>query len=108
MVAAPLVWAVHFVSVYAATSVICAKSGATGDARAIIVGLGILAISVIAFIGWRAWLQRDLDPDDPVVDQATDDHRRAFLGHVGLLLAAISAIGVTYVSLPAIFIGTCQ
>ena len=68
-----------------------------------------LALLAIGFVGWRAWRQWDYTDDwDYVHGKCTDEHRREFLGHAGLLLAVVSAIGVIYVSLPALLTGVCR
>lgn len=109
MLLAPTIWAVDFVLVYALTAIICAKAGDAAMARFGIVAVSALAFTAICVVGWRAWRQWDyLDDFDYVHDSSTDEDRSEFLGHTGVLLAIVSAIGVIYVSLPAMFIGTCQ
>lgn len=108
MIAAPLVWSLHFVAVYAWTATVCAKAGDAGLARTgILVGTAAALIAIVA-IGWVAWRQWDYTDDwDYVHDKPTEEHRREFLGHVGALLALISAIGVVFNASPAVFIGNC-
>lgn len=107
------IWAVHFLVCYCATAVICAKLG--GDAAAILMlrlalgGVTLVALAGIAFVGWRSWLQWDfLDDWDYVHNLARKEDRHEFLGHASFLLSIISFIGVIYVSLPALFLETCQ
>lgn len=106
---APIVWAAHFCLSYATAAVWCAKSPGTTDALpATLIGFGIVAIALIALFGWYAWRQwnftegRNYDHAE-----AEDEHRREFLGHAGLLLALVSAVGVIYVTLPAFLTGVC-
>ncbi len=108
----PLFWVAHFVICYAATTLVCTKltdiEGAMAWLRLGIAGLTILTLAGIALIGWRAWQQWDyLNDYDYVHDLAIEEHRHEFLGHASFLLALISFVGVVYVALPALFIGSC-
>ena len=108
MVIAPIIWSLHFVAVYGFTAVACAKAGDAALARGGVAALTLVALAAILFVGWRAWRQWDyLDDFDYDHGGQSDEDRREFLGHVGVLLAAISGIGVIYVALPAVFIGSC-
>ena len=109
----PLVWMIHFALSYAATAIVCAKLGASGDAMAWLRG-GIaagtlLALGVIAWLGWqsgRQWRTGNADLwEDPA---STSEDRHQFLGHAALLLAVIAFIGVIYSALPALFSATCR
>ncbi|KEJ95295.1 hypothetical protein [Pseudosulfitobacter pseudonitzschiae] len=106
---APLIWAVHFAACYGATALVCAKDGAVDGLR---LGIGIgtgVALVAIVWLGWQAWQQWDLVRDrDWENDQGTGEDRHQFLGHAAFLLAVISFIGVSYVALPALLIGTCR
>lgn len=109
----PLVWAGHFIISYAAASVICVKfpdlpHGVAG----LRIGLGVLtlvALGLIARIGWNAWHSwcffKTVIVEDTLGD-AEDRHR--FLNHAAFLLAVVSFIGVFYAWLPAVFIGSCR
>lgn len=108
MVAAPVVWALHFVAIYAWTAIDCAKTDTPDPARIVIAALTVLALALIASIGWRAWVQWDYPTDHHYVhDKPSGEDRREFLGHVGFLLSVLSAIGVIFAALPAIFIRNC-
>ena len=108
MIAAPIVWAIHFGTVYGWTAAICARAGAPGAARSGISVATLVALAAIAWLGWRAWLQWDYRPHAPRLhDVPTTEARREFLGHAAWLLSIVSAIGVIFVALPAIFIESC-
>lgn len=106
---APLIWAVHFVICYAATAVTCARGGDIDGLRiGIAVGTlcALLAILWLARMAWRQWdVLRDRDWEN---DTGTGEDRHQFLGHAAFLLAIISFIGVAYVGLPVLLIGSCQ
>lgn len=107
---APAAWAVHFVLAYGGTAVWCAKFGETQGvtvARLSIAGLTVLALGVIGWLGWRAvrrWNPRKNNAED----LSHPEGRHQFLGHAAFLLCIISAIGVVYVAMPALFISTCR
>jgi hypothetical protein len=108
---APLTWALHFAFSYGATALICARAGESGVAALRLgIGLGtLLALSGIVWFGWQAWRQWDvLNDREWENDSGTSEDRHQFLGHAGFLLAIISFIGVAYVSLPILLIGTCR
>ena len=104
----PLIWAVHFVMSYGATALVCAKGG---DVDILRIGIGIgtvVALLGIVRLGWQAWVQWDIVRDrDWENDTGTSEDRHQFLGHAAFLLALISFIGVAYVALPPLLIGTC-
>lgn len=108
MIAAPIVWAIHFALVYAWSALSCARWGEESDARLGVLLLTLVALVAIVVIGWRSWRQWDYLTDyDHVHDQPTTEHRREFLGHAGWLLSIVSAIGVTFVAAPAFYIRSC-
>ncbi|WP_245964234.1 hypothetical protein [Roseovarius spongiae] len=109
MVLAPVVWSLHFASVYAITAIDCAKTGTLDTAQLAIAALTLIALVLIAVITWRSWRQWDYLGDYTYVhDKPTVKHRREFLGHAGFLLGVVSVIGVIFVAMPALFIGSCQ
>ena len=105
----PLIWAVHFAGSYAATALVCGKGGSVELLRVGISLASVLALLGILWFGWQAWRQWDIIRDrDWENDTGTDEDRHQFLGHAAFLLAIISFIGVSYVSLPVLLIGSCQ
>lgn len=109
MVLAPVVWSLYFATVYAITAIDCAKTGTVDTAQLAIGTLTLIALFLIGVITWRSWRQWDYLSDYAYVhDKPTTEHRREFLGHAGFLLGVVSVIGVIFVALPALFIGSCQ
>lgn len=120
LIAAPTAWAAHFLVSYVVAATACAKTMA--DARvftgaawpdltpariaigvATLVALGVIALATRQALGhWR-----DGDAEPPY-DDATRDDRQQFLGYATLLLCGLSAVGVVFVALPAVFIGDCR
>ena len=107
---APLTWVAHFVTSYGVAAVICAKAPALLDAARIGLVLGtVTALTVILWLGWRAWRQRELRHAGNFANAVGEaDHRHQFMGHVAVLLAMISAIGVIYGTLPVLLPDTCR
>ncbi len=104
----PVVWAAHFLIAYGTTAVICAKGGDPLAARWTIAAASVVALVLIGIVALRSWRQWDFAEDHAHVhDRPTHEHRSQFLGHAGVLLSIVSAIGVIYVSLPAAFIESC-
>ncbi|SIO00382.1 hypothetical protein [Vannielia litorea] len=105
----PAIWALHFTLSYCATAIVCAKGGSVEMLR-LGIGFGTLvALAAIAWLGWRSWRQWDLLNDrEWENDAGSSEDRHQFLGHAAFLLSIISFIGVAYVALPALLIGSCR
>jgi hypothetical protein len=108
----PLIWVAHFVLTYGGTSVTCFKLFEHGWAmpflRGSIAAITLLALIGIGIVAWRSWKRWDyLDDYDYEHYRPVEEDRHEFLGHAAFLLAVLSAVGVAYVALPAIFMDTC-
>ncbi|MBC9247514.1 hypothetical protein H4P12_12530 [Paracoccus sp. 11-3] len=106
----PIIWAAHFLLCYAGAAIWCARVGPTqGTAflRLSVLALTLIALGLIGWVGWRALQQ--WRPEASTADRLHHpENRHHFLGHAAVLLSLISVVGVIYVALPALFIGTCQ
>ncbi len=109
MVAAPTIWAVHFVAAYATTAIWCEKVGAdTAGLTWLVTGYTVAAEALIAWFGVSMWRQWDyMDDQDYIHDGATDEDRREFLGHAGFMLACLSFVAVIFTTMPVWLIGSC-
>jgi hypothetical protein len=108
----PLIWVTHFVLTYGGTSVACFKLYEFGWAmpflRGSIAAITALALVGIGIVAWRSWKRWDyLDDYDYEHERSVEEDRHEFLGHAAFLLAVLSAVGVVYVALPAIFMDSC-
>ncbi len=110
VVAAPLVWAAHFLASYFTAAVWCARyagpDASLGSARVAIgiytaVALG--AIGVVATLAWRRYRH-----GDEALDADSAEGRHRFVGSSTLLLAALSALATVYSALAAVFVGSCH
>ncbi|MEI4473972.1 hypothetical protein [Frigidibacter sp. MR17.24] len=104
--AAPVIWAGHFLLCYGGAAIWCAKlGGGIGGLRLSILGLTLAALAAIAWNGWRG-LRASEGVAPPELSRP--EHRHRFLGRAAFLLSVISAVGVAYVALPALFIASCR
>ena len=107
---APTVWAFHFLFCYGGAAVWCAKFGGTPGVtfmRLSILVLTLLALGLIVWLGWRSVHQ--WEPHEAQAEALhSPEGRHRFLGHAAFLLSVISFVGVLYVALPALFIGSCR
>ncbi|SPJ23451.1 hypothetical protein [Palleronia abyssalis] len=110
MIAAPTVWAIHFLLVYCTAALWCARDwGSIGALQAVIFGYTAVCLILVGILGWQMWRQWDyFDDNDYIHDQSTDEHRREFLGHAGFMLACLSFVAIIFDTMPAIFAATCQ
>ena len=113
VIAAPIIWALHFLFCYGFVAIYCEKSGrqaALGDARLAVI---IATAVALAGIGWSTrnlWRVRgrSLTDDDFEFERNTPEERHRFLSHVALMLCILSAVAVTYVAIPVIYLSTCR
>jgi hypothetical protein len=89
LIAAPAVWALHFLACYAAAAIACEKAGQ--PARGALVAATVLALAALAVLGRRGY------------------RRRAdFLGRASLWLSALTAVAVVYEAGAMLAYGGCR
>lgn len=113
MVAAPTIWALHFLACYVTGAVHCAKAASRaaelGQIRWWIAGFTVAALVGIALCAVDAVRHADFDGGDGLPhDASTVDDRRRFVSWSILLLSGLSAVGVVFAALPAVLIATCR
>ncbi|ODN71415.1 hypothetical protein [Methylobrevis pamukkalensis] len=111
LITPPTVWAMHFMVAYVLAAVVCAKTGNTADldsVRWIIAGATAVALGLIAAAAVQAHRHWGFGDDMPPHNEPTDEDRQHFLGFATLLICGVSAIGVIFVALPALFIADCR
>ncbi len=111
LAASPGLWAAHFLLSYATAAVWCAKvagpEGSISGARAAIAVYTGVALVGIGLVGRRGWLRHrraqghEHDFDSPA-------GRHGFLGFTVSILSGMSAIGVVFVALPAVLLGSVR
>lgn len=106
LLVAPCVWLVHFVAVYAATSLACGGIDPQADSSpAWAIGAVVLAttvgvaLSVCAGVAnYRRWRREPLD---------SERSASAFVCKVNTLLHALAILGMLWVALPAFMLAPC-
>lgn len=111
LVAAPAVWAVHFLLSYILTAYVCAPNDdvfkTVGHLRLFIAILTVTALILITLAFLRAWSdwrrEGEIEHEEP-----TPEDRERFLEFSTMLLAALSFVGVVLDAAPVLFIADCR
>lgn len=109
---APTIWAVHLLASYVLVAIWCAKvvarNGDLGGTRWAVAAFTLVALVGIVANGWYAWRRHRHGAATLPHDFDTPADRHRFLGFASVLLSALSFVGVVFVALPFIFIGSCE
>lgn len=110
LVAAPSIWAAHFLVSYWIAAIWCAKSDAQSLTMPswIIAGLGLVCIAVIvvlALIAIRRYGGVFLVFEE--ITEGSERGRDRFIGHVTLLLCILSAAAIAFTIIPGMVLGQC-
>ncbi|MBE9637040.1 hypothetical protein [Salipiger mangrovisoli] len=111
LVAAPSIWAAHFLISYWVAAIWCAKLGrgtSLAEPRWIIAGLGALCIGAI--IGLAVLAVRRYGGVFVIFEEITESSERGrdrFVGHVALLLCVLSAAAILFTVIPGMVLGQC-
>lgn len=112
-IAAPVIWAAHFLFCYVYAAIWCEKAGRGADlapverATAIATILALAGIGAIALSLWRV-RARSLTDDDFEFEHNSPEERHRFLSHVALMLCVLSAVAVAYVAIPVVWLSSCR
>ncbi len=112
ILAAPTVWAAHFLLSYVTAAVWCAKlagpEGSLDGARAAIAVYTLIAVAAIGVIAALGYRHRPKETT-PVPEGDSDGPGIArFLGAATLLLCALSLLATLYAALVALLIEACR
>jgi hypothetical protein len=110
LIAAPLVWAAHFLVSYATSAIWCAKLGADRSfhgAQLAIAGYTVASLIAIGLIGTRAWRQYR-SVRSAAEDRDSSEARHRFIVFVTLLLAGLGLIAILYGALAIVLVGSCR
>ena len=112
MIAAPSVWALHFLLAYWGAAVWCAKiPERTEDVLAVRLGVGVLTVVALAVVAWlarkavRSYQGRLLIREQ--LTEPSEPERTRFLGHATLLLCSLSAAAIIFDAMPALVFDSC-
>jgi hypothetical protein len=113
VIAAPIIWALHFLFCYVTGAIYCEKAGrdaSLGGPTLVIVVATIVALLLIALSTHSLWRVRgrSLTDNDYEFEHNNPEERHRFLSHVALMLCALSAVAVLYVAIPMLYLSTCR
>jgi hypothetical protein len=112
LVAAPLLWAGHFLLSYCTAAVWCAKfagaDGSLSSVRVAIAAYTAIALTGIVFVGWSGFQRHSFTGSTMPHDFDSPASRHRFLGFATLLLAGLSAVAVLYAAIAAVMIRSCH
>ena len=113
VIAAPIVWALHFLFCYIYGAIYCEKLGRDApldDARIAIIIATVFALALIGLSTVHLWRVRgrSLTDNDFEFEHNTPEERHRFLSHVALMLCMLSAVAVLYVTIPMLYLSTCR
>jgi hypothetical protein len=112
LVAPPVVWAAHFLGSYITAAIWCAKlagpAGSLGPARALILAYTVVAVVVVAILGWRGYRRHAHGDEGLPHDVDSAPSRRRFLGFATFLLSLLSAVAILYAATAVAFIEDCR
>jgi hypothetical protein len=113
VIAAPIVWALHFLFCYVWVAIHCEKAGRDamlGDARVAVILATVVALAAVGWSTHGLWRVRgrSLTDDDFEFEHNTPEERHRFLSHVALMLCVLSAVGIAYVAIPVFTLATCR
>lgn len=112
-IAAPVIWAAHFLFAYVYAAIHCEKAGRAADLAPAEWAVGIATVLALAGIGaiaaslWRV-RARSLTDDDFEFEHNSPEERHRFLSHVALMLCVLSAVAVLYVAIPMVYLTSCR
>jgi len=101
LLAGPLAWAAHFVIIYAANGVFCARPALhrlwvdDGLAAGVMIAAALLAVGAIALVYWRQWRRW------PRAGNA------GFLRWVAGALGLLASIAIVWQTLPVVLVPAC-
>jgi hypothetical protein len=120
LIAGPLVWTAHFLTLYVFTAIACAHGffdhQVLGTNVVRLVGGAATLVAVIlildaGFVSWRRWRGEPVvGQPEPLPPHDTNDvaSRRRFMAYAGLLLSGVSLIATVWESLPLVFFASCR
>ena len=113
VIAAPVIWAAHFLFCYVFAAIWCQKLGRDaaleGATWAVVAatGVALLLIGLCMLSLWRV-RARSLTDDDLEFEHNSPEERHRFLSHVALMLCVLSAVAVIYVAIPMLYLTSCR
>jgi hypothetical protein len=113
VIAAPAIWAGHFLFCYVYAAIYCEKAGRGAPLDQPTIAVIVATIVALLLIGlstlslWRV-RGRSLTDNDFEFEHNTPEERHRFLSHVALMLCVLSAVAVLYVAMPMLYLTSCR
>jgi hypothetical protein len=120
LIAGPLVWTAHFLTLYILTAIACAHGffhqeflgmrvvPLFGGAVTLVAVALILDAVVLAYRRWRGLPADGASAPLPPHDANDVASRRRFMAYAGLLLSGLALIATVWETLPILFFATCE
>jgi hypothetical protein len=120
LIAGPLVWTAHFLTLYIFTAIACAHGffrqeilgvrvvPLFGGAVTVVAVALILDAVVLAYWRWRGLPSDEAPASQPPHDANDVASRRRFMAYAGLLLSGLALIATVWETLPIVFFATCE
>jgi hypothetical protein len=120
LIAGPLVWTVHFLTLYIFTAIACAHGffhqevlgvrvvPLVGGAVTLVAVALILDAAILAYRRWRGMPSDRGHAPLPPHDANDVASRRRFMAYAGLLLSGLALIATVWEALPILFFATCE
>ena len=120
VIAGPLVWTVHFLTLYILTAIACAHGffhqevlgvrvvPLVGGAVTLVAVALILDAAVLSYRRWRGMPSEGQPAPLPPHDANDLASRRRFMAYAGLLLSGLALIATIWETLPIVFFATCE
>jgi hypothetical protein len=112
LIAAPTIWAIHFLLSYVVAAIQCAPNEAIfepiGGTRRMVGVITVVALALIGLVLRRSFREWHHHGGGYRHNEDTDIDRERFLEFSTVLLAALSFVGVLFVALPALTVLDCR
>jgi len=119
LIAGPLVWTGHFLTLYIFTAIACAKGFFHDEMLGVRVvqlcGAAVTVVAVVLILDtmmlfYRRWRGRSDGQPAPSPPHDANDvaSRRRFMAHAGFLLSGLALIATIWETLPIVFFATCE
>lgn len=105
----PIVFLLHFSTVYAFNAFACARAGGAGSVPTFVLVATLVASALVLLVplAERRHLRRRPAPDHSDRVEYDPPARRAFVGHLAARVAVLALLGVWLVALPTLFAQPC-
>ena len=109
-VAAPVIWAIHFMACYITAALWCgrfAPASSVGGLRLMIAAYSVVAMAGIAGLFMHGRRRRRSLLPTRAHDDDTPEDRRHFMAFMTMLLAGLSLVATAFTALAAVLVDGC-